>query len=55
MEGANGECSCGGSWEDELLAEDEVFPKRNNEEHAKVAACKRQRKKLAKVARWRAK
>jgi len=50
MQGADRECAGGGSWEDELLAEDEVFPQRNNEEDAKVTACKSQGQKLAKVS-----
>jgi hypothetical protein len=49
VQGANSECGCGRSWEDELLAEDEVFPQRNDEEDTEVTTCKSQCQKLAKV------
>jgi hypothetical protein len=50
MQGANCECSCGGGREDELLAEDEVFAERDDEEDAEVTACKGQCQQLAKVS-----
>ena len=50
MQGADGECGCGRSRKEEFLAEDEVFSEGNDEEDAKVPACKCQCQKFAKVS-----
>ena len=47
MQGPNRECRRGRGREDQLLAEDEVFPQGNNEEDAKVTTCEGQCQELA--------